>query len=274
MRILVDLKSHLTDDPQIVQVEKSVELDAAGQVPINGKYAIPVPPGIDFAVNKDSYVLDGGVVDGGDVVSIAFAHLLAQYPQYGNIYYNPLLTAEHLDELDFDGTFVDRSGEEPVVFTARFQAGRPASDVTDVGQMPTHTALFPVNSGVTPSRPGLLITAPIDISAFTLNCDGDSVGADEFMVYWKLVGFDFSHDIAADFGAQAGINEPALRYLQEVDQEPDDFSAYISTDGGANWCQVGLLEPVAFCDRTKEIMLAFRNDGTSKIYMAHMAVLF
>lgn len=273
MRLHVDLSSHLVGNPQIIQVDTTPNMGVDGQVAVNGKYLIPTPLEIDFEVNADSYILDGaGEIDGGDVTSQGFARLLAKYPQFGHIYFNPLLTADHLDELD--STFDFRDPGTTYVFNPRYQVGREASLLTDIGQMPTSTAVLPVNATVSPNRPGLLVTDAVDIGPYTLDCDGNQVGTDVFMVYWKIYDFNVTHDIAADYGAQVGGNSPALRHLLETDQEPTDFAVYLSNDDGINWCEVGLLEPLAFCDKSKTVRLAFRNNSLSKVYLAHFALLF
>jgi len=244
MRLLVDLRSHLSDpvqDPQIIQAQTVPELGQGGREIVNGKYVIPMPFGVDFPIDENSYILDGaGDIDGGDVVSQGMAHLLAAFPQYENIYFNPLLTSNHVGELVEYGSaitpgghFTDKSLTPPAVFLPRFQTGRADSELDD-GQMPTHTALFPQNSTVTPTRPGLIITEAINIGPHTLDCNDVEVGTDEFMVYWKLFKFEVTHDISAEYGAHAGVNTPALRYIEETDDDPTGFSAYNSTDGGAN----------------------------------------
>ena len=199
---------------------------------------------------------------------------MAAYPQYGNIYFNPLLASDHVAELMLDQSyhFTDKSVTPAATFYPRFQTGREEG-VPDDGQMPTHTALYPLNEGMTPERPGLMITGEIDIGPYTLDCDNNQVGTDQFMVYWKLYRFNVSEDIASDFGITVG-NEPALRTIEEVDQEPAGLTVYITTDDGANWCPVGFLEPVAFCDKSNRIRLAFMNTGTTKIFLASYAVLF
>lgn len=277
MRILVDLRSHLSDPdpaPEIIQVQKVPPIGVAE--PINGKYVIPTPLDVDFHIDEFSHILDGaGNVDSTAVSSQAFAHLLAALPQYRNIYFNPLLTSDHVAELVLDQSdhFTDKTVSPAATYYPRFQTGRE-DGVPDDGQMPTHTALMPQNNGVTPARPGLIITEEIDIGPFTLDCDGNQVGADEFAVYWKLYAFDVTEDINASAGALAGQNTPALRRIYETAQEPTGFSVYLSTDGGANWCPVGLLENVAFCDKSKRIKLAFLNESASKVFLACYAVLF
>jgi len=278
MRILVDLTSHLSTPvaaPEIVQVQRQPAIGSAGET-INGKYAIPVPLDMEFPVDASSYILDGaGQIDGGGVVGEGYAHLLALYPAFENIYFNPLLTSDHVAELVLDQTFsfVDRSADPPNEFYARFQTGREVG-AADEGQMPSHTALMPLNSGVTPRRPGLIITDAIDIGPYTLDCDGNPVGADEFAVFWKLYTYTESHDIAADFGSSAGVNLPAARLLHETDQEPADFTVYLSTDEGDNWCPVDMVDPVGFCDKTTTVRLAFVNESSTKLFLASFALMF
>lgn len=217
----------------------------------------------DYVVNA------AGNIDGYDIVSQGMARLLAAFPMFGNIYFNPLLTADHVAELDFTSEFSDPSGNR---FKPRFQTGRePAGDS---GVYPTHTALLPQNNLVTPARPGLMVTNAIDIGPYTLDCDNEEVGTDEFMLWWKLYEFDVSHDVTSNFGATAGLNEPAVRSVGEMDNEPAGFFAYLSIDGGANWCAVGLMEPVSFCTKTKSVMIAFKNTSDTKRYIASFALLF
>ena len=45
--------------------------------PANGRFCVPVLPGNDFPISTSSYILNAGVVDGGDVNSIAFSQLLS-----------------------------------------------------------------------------------------------------------------------------------------------------------------------------------------------------
>lgn len=275
MRLLVDLLSHINGAPAIVQVQRVPERDPTiGSEGINGKYSLPVPLNMDFPITSADFILDGaGDVVAGSVTAKAHAHLLALYPQYENIYWNPLLTSDHVKELVLDQSFhfTDRSLSPPAMFYPRFQTGREEG-VPDDGQMPTHTALLGANGGVSPVRPGLIITDEIDIGPYTLDCNDEPVGTDEFMVYWHIYSFHVTDDVAADAGRLAGVNVPCERRLQEPG--PENFSVWLTTDDGANWCEVGLLEPIAFCDKTTTVRLAFRNDTSNRIYLASYALLF
>jgi hypothetical protein len=284
MRAVVDLFSHMTSTPLIVQVEQTPAAGSNSATTINGKYLLPIVKGAEFPIDSNSYVLDvGGDVDGGDISSISYAYLLAMYPQFEHVYFNPLLTAAHVGELDLTTTFKEMNAappygpsppNDPIYYQVRAQTGRA---VGDAGQMPTHTALLPINNSLTPGsypRPGLMITDEIDIGPYTLDSLGNPVGADQFLLYWKLYDFSVSSDVAADVGALAGHNDPAIRTVLETDQEPTGFSAYISPDNGDHWCEVGLLEPVAFCSKTTKVRLAFMNTSSSKVYIATYGVLF
>ena len=261
MRVLVDLGTQILGAPEITQVEQTPDYDVP--VAINGKFVLPLTPGTEFPIDTSSYITP---IDGLDVSSISFAHLLAQHPQFSHVYFNPLLTEDHMADLDFVSTFID-----PAVpgtpFYARLQTGRYLLGADD-GLMPTHTALLPVNPNPVVARPGLLMSAEIDISAYAPD------GVEQFMLYWKLLDFSVSEDIHSGYGATVGLNTPAIRSVSETDQEPADFSAYISTDSGDHWCEVGLLEATPLCAKTTKFKVVFKNTSTSKIYLAHFAVLF
>lgn len=258
MRVLVDLKTQFTAiAPEVTQVEKTPPSEEG--TPINGRYVLPIVTGIEFPITSDDYVLP---VDGEDISSKSFSHLLAQFPEFADIYFNPLLTEAQLTELDPFFSFVDP--HIPASYYPRLQAGWPTE-----GQMPTHTALLPQNDAGSYSRPGLLVTQNIDISAFT-----PPGGVTDFMVYWKLLDFDVSHDVRAAFGDAAGQNTPAIRRVYEVDQEPSGFSAYISPDNGVTWYDAGLLETVTMANPTTSFRVAFKNTADAKVFLANFAVMF
>jgi hypothetical protein len=196
---------------------------------------------------------------------------------YGHLFFNPFLVEDDISGvggIDFAKTFRDNSITPPVYYPSRLQTGREASPPDLPGLMPTHTALLACNwhvsdAGPNGFHPGMLITKEIDVSAYT-----GPAGTDEFMLYWHLLDFTISEDIASDIGATTGLNEPAIRYVKEPDQEPVGFSAWISPDNGTHWCEVSRFEPVSFASKTTKIRIAFRNDGDTKIFIANWAVLF
>ena len=254
MRILVDLKSHVAGRPVVTQVEQVPE--DTQQTPINGKYLLPIALG-DFQLTSTDHVLP---VDGTDLSSKSFGFLLASFPMYGSVWFSPLLTSADVDEIDFATPFVDPiDGPLP----PRFQTGLP-SLFTPSSMMPMMTAIPPINNYSTPPHPGMLITTEIDISAQTLG-----VGADDFMVYWKLYDFSTQQDILDET-----INVPAVKLVSEAEPEPADFLVYFSPDNGAHWVAVNFMTAVAFGTKTTKFRLAFRNNGATKRFLANFAVLF
>jgi len=270
MRVLVDLSSHIGalgggTPPFLLQVDNAKDLGV--QVPLNGKYAIPVAEGSKITIDSNSYALP---VDGGDLYSQVYANLLAQYPMYDFIYFNPLLRAtEDIGQLDLTTTFKDNAVAPPHYYPSRMQIGR-ADPVAELGQAPNTTAILPLNDKVSPSRPGMMMTNKIDITPYT-----GEAGADDFMVYWKLYGFSTSDDVAGgEVGSVVGVNTPAIRSIEEVNQEPVDFEVYLSIDNGDNWFQVYRLQQIAFCCRATEVRLAFLNKSSTKRYLATYAIMF
>ena len=252
MRVLGNLS-----DLAILQVEKTPELGDA--VPFNGKFVVPIPTGAKVDVDSASYI---SPVDGNDVSSLAQAGLLAQYPQYANIVFNPLLAAA--DVADFDLTTTGPGGE-----AARVQTGRGAGPA-DTGQAPSMTALLTQNALVSPVRPGCVVTDTIDISGVT-----SGVGADDFMVWWKIYSFSTSDDVLSGYGATTGLNTPALKSIIEVDQEPASLEVWLSIDDGITWTQMGRLEPTGFCVKNHLLRLAFLNRSTTaKVYLAAYSIMF
>ena len=249
-RILVDIVSN-----GILQVEKTPDVGVA--TPFNGKYSIVVPDGASVAVDSSSYVLP---VDGGDVTSLAFASLLAQYPTYGNIVFNPLLTSTDVVDLDLLAALPDGT-------TVRLQTGRGAG--LPLGQAPCSTAILAQNNAVAPPRPGCLISDTIDISVQT-----GGAGAEDFMIWWQLYDFGTSDDVMSDYGATASQNDPAIRSIYEVDQEPAGLIAYLSNDDGLNYTAVGRLEPVSFCVKGTNLRIAFKNTSSARRYIASYAIFF
>ena len=258
MRILVS-----RDENKILQVEK-VPLEGES-VPVNGKYVLPTPEGVTVHVFSDSIILPTS--DPNSVVAQAYAGLLAQYPQYENILFNPLLLDTDVDDLDLGAVFTDPDTADE--FSTRAQVGRGTGGPLTAGQAPINTALLAENPGAVPARPGMLITDTIDIGPLT-----GGVGADDFLVYWYVYACSTTADVNSNFGAQAGSNLPALRNVIEQDQEPADWQAYVSINDGVSWTELNRLVPAAFCNKGASVRLAFRNNGASKTYLAAYAVMF
>lgn len=260
MRIIATLADH-----EIVQVEKNPPDGVA--VTRNGMYNIPVPEGVKVRVLPGSFVLPP--TDPNSVVAQSYAGLLAQFPQYGNILFNPLIQATDMDDLDPSASLHEGM---PVTnsFPSRVQMGRGTAGPLASGMAPNSVAVLEANEGIVPTRPGVLVTDTIDIGVLT-----SGVGADEFCVYWYIYDFDTTQDIRASVGFFAGQNLPALRKVIEVPQEPSDFEVFISINDGANFFPVNRLLPIAFCSPGLLIRLAFKNTNPlKKKYLAGYAILF
>jgi len=233
--------------------------------PVNGRYIIPIIEGTDILVDENSYVF-GPVtpIDGGDISSENFAGLLARFPMYSNLHFNPLLLGTHVTELDLTARFRDNSAAPPNYYPTRAQTGTAGTAVA-----PNSTAILPANVHTTPARPGVLITDLIDLTPLT------PAGADEFLVYWKIHQIHSSHDVAGSgLGTTDGVNAPAIRSIVEIEQEPSWFSVYLSIDDGVNWQPVTRLVPESFCALTPSIRLAFVNNSPSKVCLTNYAVMW
>jgi hypothetical protein len=255
MRIVANLT-----DNRIIEVVKTPEVGT--QTRFNGRYSLVVPEGADVVVEPQSSFVE--ILDRG------YSGLLAQFPMYGNIIYNPLI--EHTDIGDLDltvGMTLPDTGPPHEVLWVRAQVGNTGDPGWPHGNVPNSTALYGVNDTVSPHRPGLLITDTIDISGLT-----GGHGADEFMVWWKIYSFSTSDDVSSDFGATAGRNDPAIRSIQEVLQEPAGLEVSLSINDGASFHGVGRLEPINFCDPGTKLRLAFLNRDPKRVYLAAYAIMF
>lgn len=263
MRALCDYTTN-----EILQVEKTPEIGAP--VPVNGKYVIPVPEGASVQVNSDTIILPSS--DPGSVVAQSFAGLLAQFPQYDHVAFNPLIEDTDIEDLDLAAA-TTINGNDIIV---RAQVGRGTGGPLVSGQAANTTAILPVNDGAVPARPGAVVTDTIDVGPFLPPppagvCEIPAV--EEFVVWWKIYEFDVSHDIRSSFGLHSGVNAPALRQIVETDQEPAGLEVYLSTDDGQTWVRVNRMDPVCVCPGT-DVRLAFLNFSPAKLYLASYAILF
>jgi hypothetical protein len=251
----------------IIQVEKNPP--EGETVARNGMYNVPVPEGVKVAVESSSIVLPSS--DPSSVVFQSYAGLLAQFPQYENILFNPLIEASDIDDLDALG-ILNEGAPVVVSYSARFQAGRGTGGPLPAGNAANSVALLSQHAtgGIGSETPGVIVTDTIDIGPLTAN-----QGADEFVVYWYIYDFETTVDARSEFGVYSGQNIPAIRQVLEVDQEPGDFEVFISVNDGANFLPVNRLIPIAFCEPGLLIRLAFKNtSSTKKKYLAAYAVMF
>ena len=264
MRVLCEIPNN-----DIVQVDRTPEIGVPTS--INGKYVIPIPEGSSVSVTEDSMVVP--TADPNSVVAQSFAGLLNQFPMFNSVVYNALIEPSEIDKLDLLATFPDGQGG---LLPTRAQTGRGTLDPLPGGNVPNMTAVLAVNEiSETELRPGLLITNTIDITSLipssTEDCDIATVN--EFLVWWKIYSFEVSEDVSSNFGIFAGLNEPSIKSIIEVDQEPSGLEVYISSEDGLEWSRVNRLTTVSTCAGT-QLRLAFLNYSTTKIYIASYAILF
>lgn len=253
MRIVADIANH-----DVLQVEKTPPEGEAN--PFNGRFAIPVPGGSSVHVDGSSYVLPQ---DAGSLSALSAQALLARFPMYSHIVYNFLIEATDVADLDLTAT-------GPTGEISRVQTGR-GSGPDPTGMVPNGTLILPQNGyAAGPPKPGCLVTDVVDIGPMT-----GGAGADEFLVWWYMWRFDTTDDVASDYGATAGDNEPAYRNIIEMDQEPTGWNVYISHDNGANWTgPIGLLEPTDLITFDTQVRLAFLNRTQARRYLAAYAFMF
>lgn len=264
MRIIGDLKSLFGGSPQILSAEKTPEPGLGRN--ITGRYVFPLFSDRGVSLNASSYLLDGsGNIDGGDVISRAYAQLLTQNPTYDFIYFNPLLTDDHIAELDLTATMTDpltAASLSPRVITGRAPGGP-----LDSGAAPNMTQVLAQNNAVSPARPGMLMSSIIDISSSA------PAGVTRVAPFWHTLDFTVDADVNAHFGALAGSNTPAIKRVYEVASSP--LLAYVSGDGGASWKAVSRNgASVEFCDPVTTLRIVFLNRSDSSVYLNTFALLF
>jgi hypothetical protein len=119
----------------------------------------------------------------------------------------------------------------------------------------------------------LSVSATVPVDAFSIQ--EAHPGTDEVMLWWKIAKMSTSEDrVSSGEGASEGENTPALRSLQEIDQEDSDLLVYASVDNGTSWYRVYYLEPIDLVDAGIDLRIAFLNVGTERIYMLGFCTLF
>lgn len=264
MRIVGDYKSLFGGSPQILSAEKTPDPGVGRN--ITGRYVFPLFSDRGVSLNASSYLLDGsGDINGGDVISRAYAQLLTQNPSYNFIYFNPLLTDDHIAELDLTSTMTDPLTGASL--SPRLATGRAPGGPLDSGTAPNMTQVLAQNNAVTPARPGLILTDTVDISASAPS------GVTRVAPFWHTLDFTVGEDINAHFGALVGTNSPAIKRVYEVASSP--LLAYVSGDGGASWKAVSRNgATVEFCDPVTSLRVAFLNRSDSPVYLNTFALLF
>jgi hypothetical protein len=263
MRIYADV-NRLPDLPPevsstIIQVGPSPAIGTA--TPINGKFVIDVPDGVfPPVVTPDSRLVD--TTPPNYLVGPLYEGLRRTFPGYNHVEFNQLLTSADVAKLDLAATFPADPGPPVVTWPTRCQTGRGGA--APLGVSPGSVALFHENTHTTPRRPGLLITDTIDISGPT-----GGLGANNFIVYWKLYTTGVSQDVQDYAG---GTNTPAVKYLVETDQSL--IECFLSVNDGGGYTPVTRLSPCVTCAPGTLVRLAFVNHSSFKVYLTAYAVMF
>lgn len=221
---------------------------------IGGRFAYPLPEGVDLPLDSSAHFFPR---DGRDVATSAFAEMARKLPGVSGFYVNPLLTPSDAAELDDDGVLVDDSTKPSSRLPARFGSGRRPGP--HEGMLGCSTFLPAANRSVTPPRPGLVVTRPIDLAAALPRCGGRITYPTSLRVYWRLQRLEATHDVSSEVGSVRG-EVVGQKWVTELSSHPAGFKAYLSADG-KSFCQVGLLDPVRPCDQPDRVVLAFRNDS-------------
>ena len=281
MRILANISeaTGAAPDPQIIQVDSTPQVGI--KTKINGKFIIHVPSGVSPVdpvtrrpVEIDSaspgiLPINSHFINFPYTIGVApalhtqvFAGLLAQFPNFNHLYFNPLV--EHADLLEIDPGFsFPNIPPEP----SRIQLGRTGGGVLPDGLAPNMVAIL----GANPAGPAaVLVTNTIDLLPFT------AVGVATFMVYWKVQTFESTEDINSFAGFHGDSNNPAIKNQIETGEGySSNFEVHLSNDNGVTFTQVNYLEPVTLGAAGTNVRIAFRNTGAkSKVYLANFAFMF
>jgi|APSaa5957512535_1039671.scaffolds.fasta_scaffold05020_3 hypothetical protein len=137
---------------------------------------------------------------------------------------------------------------------------------------------------VDPANPTRIELRPIPATftglTLTQAANGISVveshpGTDEVMMWWKVSESSTTEDQGfSNQGATAGLNDPAVKSLVEIEQEPAALRVYASVDDGVSWFQVPYLEPIDLVSAGTELRLCFVNLGSTRTYLHGFCVLF
>lgn len=252
MRIFADI-NRIGSDPRdfVIQVSPDQETTV-----MNGKFVIDVPDGVTppLEIPSDVSTLNHGMTE----------QFLARYPRYQFIEMNWLCTDNDSAKLDLAASLTLGTGPTATSWPSRAQVGRNGA-MSHNGMAPNSACVLPVNTGVTPVRPGVLITDTIDVS-------GDRPdGVSDVMLYWRVFQFTTSHDV---MNYATGANSPAVKTLTEPDQSLADLEVYVSVNDGAGYVKASRLQPTTPCDSGSSIRVAFVNHGATPLYLAAYAVLY
>jgi len=261
-------------------VTTGYEPEVGGSTLVNGQYALVIPPGVAIEVDGSSYILPQ---NSGSIPVQAVAELLVRFPMYDHVLYNYLLEDTDIADIDVSGAAPQPTGasvtpSSPAWFISGFgpgpngprcQVGRGSGP--PLGVAPGSVCILPGNTNRTlGSTYGALVTTTEDLTPF----NPGNPGTDDVMMWWEVATVTTSEDIVSGYGVTSGVNEPARRQLQKIDQEPATLFCYVSVDDGVTWFQANYLEPLDLAVPGTDLRIAFINSGTEKLYLLGFAMLF
>lgn len=243
----------------------------------NGKFFVPSPPGVPLDVSSSSVLTP----QTAGSIPYEIAHeFLSRNPNYDNVLWNFFLEVSDVAQLDTSSSAPTpvagnvAAGFPPTMIPSplgpRCQVGR-AVGPAPVGVAPNSVAVLSANtkSSGTPQY-GSLIFDTVDLTPY----NPATPGTDEVLVWWRIARATTSEDVVQGFGVTAGLNTPSLKSLQETPPNYSGFHVYASVDDGVSWYECNYLRPRDLVTAGKDFRLAFINEGSEKLYLLGVAVLF
>jgi hypothetical protein len=237
---------------------------------INGQYLMVIPPGAAVTVDSSSTP--------ASVSLEAATELLVRFPMYDHVLYNYFLDATDIADLDLTGSAPQPtvgtvvSGTAPTLVPGsvpRCQVGR-GSGPAPTGVAPNSVAMLRPNLAAASPTYGCIILDTVDLTPF----NPGTPGTDNVMMWWEIARVATSEDIAHGYGTTAGVNTPALRQLEKIDQEPANLLVYVSVDDGTSWYEAPYLQPTDLVTSGTSLRVAFVNQTSQKLYLTGFAILF
>jgi len=225
------------------------ETPSVPSYPMNGRYILDYPMGVDLTASEIAYTWVNTLVSTNIPEKI-----LALYPSYDYVEYDALLDSSTL----FDNT-------EYFPRTTGVQKCRNKSGAT-----PNVACLLKMNNNSGAGWYGVGITQEIEIDTRT----EDGLGRETFLVYWRFVEKSVSEDKTPT--VHDASNEASKVTYEDVTESSSLlYSVYISGDGGSTYQEVQHLRPYSFTSAVTSVRLAFVNKSSQDdVYLLSYALLF
>jgi len=274
MRVYIDLGGHDptgTSSGRIIKYDKTP--DTSVQTTLNGHYVLEIPEGSSVVVDGASYIFPQNA---SSIGGKAAQDLLVRYPMYDHALYNFLLDNSDISSLDLGASVPHPTSANTTPALAgglaaptysRCKTGR-SSGPGPVGMAPNRTAILSRSFTKAIDVYGSVVSKNVDITSY----NPANPGTDEVLVWWRISKFNTTQDVKTLYGT--GTDTPALNSIEEIAQEPFDFSVWVSNDNGVSWYETSYLEPVDLVSSGKDIRIAFVNQGDDPLYLLGYCILF